>query len=90
MLVKSRKHIKHSIVEIVGVGVGLACISWVLVHLVAFYFFGYILIGEGNKLVLFCEIALISLGLLCFLTDFVEKKIEKSDFPKSLNRIQEE
>ena len=88
MYFKTRKHVKRLTVEIIGVGVALACIFWVLGHLVAFYFFGYVLIGEGNRLVLFSEIALITLGLLCFLTIFVEEKTEKSEFPLSPDRIQ--
>jgi len=62
------------IVETVGVGVALVCISWVLGHLVAFYFFGYILVGETNRLILFGEIAVITSGLLCFLADFWLRK----------------
>lgn len=51
---------------VMGIGVALACIFWVLGHLVAFYFFGHILVGEENGLVLFSEITLITSGLLCF------------------------
>jgi hypothetical protein len=62
------------IVETVGVGVALTCIFWVLGHLAAFYFFGYILVGEENRLILLGEIALISAGSFCFLTDFWLRK----------------
>ncbi len=62
------------IIEAVGVGVALACIFWVLGHLAAFYFFGYILVGEENRLILFSEIAFITSGFLCFLADFWLRK----------------
>jgi len=77
MPLKTEKSMALMIMETIGVGVALACIFWVLGHLAAFYFFGYILVGEGNMLVLFSEIALITLGLLCFLADFLLRKTSK-------------
>lgn len=70
----TEKPVVRMIVETVGVGVALACILWVLGHLAAFYFFGYILVGEENRLILFGEIAFITSGFLCFLTDFWLRK----------------
>ena len=71
---RTEKAVVRMVVETVGVGVALACIFWVLGHLAAFYFFGYILVGEENRLILLGEIALISSGFFCFLTDFWLRK----------------
>jgi len=75
---KIRNALKRIVVETLGVGVALACILWVLGHLVAFHFFGYILVGESNKLILFSEVALVTTGLLCFLRDLFLRKNSKS------------
>ena len=64
------------LVEVIGVGVALGCIVWVLGHLVAFDFYGYFIVGESNKLILYSEIVLVSLGLLCFLKLFFRDKIK--------------
>ena len=68
---------EHSIVRIIGVGVALTCILWILGHLIAFSMFGYILVGETNKLILLMEILFIASGLTCFLIDFIKR--EKGD-----------
>lgn len=57
---------RQKLIEVMGVGVALGCIIWVLGHLVAFVFYGSFMVGESNKLVLYGEIALVSLGLACF------------------------
>jgi hypothetical protein len=60
--------------EAMGIGIALACISWVLVHLVIFFFYGYILVGETNKIILVGEVALTSLGLFCLLITFYKDR----------------
>ncbi len=60
--------------EAMGIGIALACISWVLVHLVTFFFHGYVLVGEGNKLILVGEVALTSVGLFCLLVTFYKDR----------------
>ncbi len=60
--------------EAMGIGIALACISWVLVHLIIFFFYGYVLIGETNKLILVGEVALTSVGLLCLLVTFYKDR----------------
>ena len=58
------------LIESIGVGVALGCIVWVLGHLVAFDFYGYFLVGESNKFILYSEISLVCFGLVCFLKTF--------------------
>lgn len=58
------------IIRVIGFGVALGCIIWVLGHLVAFNFFGYFIVGESNKFILYGEIALVSFGLLCFIKTY--------------------
>jgi len=53
--------------EAMGIGIALACISWVLVHLIIFFFYGYVLVGETNKIILAGEVALTAIGLFCLL-----------------------
>lgn len=60
--------------EALGIGIALACISWVLGHLIIFFFYGYVLIGETNKLILAGEFALTSIGLLCLLVTFYKDR----------------
>jgi hypothetical protein len=60
--------------EAMGIGIALACISWVLVHLIIFFFYGYVLVGETNKLILVGEVALTSVGLLCLLITFYKDR----------------
>ena len=55
------------LVEVVGAGVALGCIVWVLGHLIAFDFYGSFMVGESNKFILYGEITLVSFGLLCFI-----------------------
>jgi hypothetical protein len=71
---RTERSVVRMLVETLGIGVALACMFWVLGHLTAFHFFGYILVGEENRLILFSEIALISSGFLCFLADFWLRK----------------
>lgn len=61
-----RGRLVRTLIEIVGAGVAIACVVWVLWHLVAFLN-GYVLVGESNKLILLGEVAIVSFGLLCFL-----------------------
>jgi cation transporter-like permease len=66
---KNKTSRKSQIFETIGLGVATASIVWVLVNLFAFYLFGYVLVGEENRLILISEIALITFGLFCFLAD---------------------
>ena len=66
---KNNNSRKSLIFETIGLGVATASIFWVLVNLFAFYLFGYVLIGEENRLILISEIALVTFGLFCFLAD---------------------
>jgi len=65
--------------EAMGIGIALACISWVLVHLIIFFFYGYILVGETNKLILVGEVALTSVGLLCLLITFYKDRFSSKE-----------
>jgi len=65
--------------EAMGIGIALACISWVLVHLIIFFFYGYILVGESNKLILVGEVALTSVGLLCLLITFYKDRFSSRE-----------
>ena len=65
--------------EAMGIGIALACISWVLAHLVIFFFNGYILVGETNKLILVGEVALTSTGLLCLLITFYKDRFSSKE-----------
>ncbi|UCH69659.1 MAG: hypothetical protein JSV29_05220 [Candidatus Bathyarchaeota archaeon] len=60
--------------EAMGIGIALACISWVLIHLIIFFFYGYVMVGETNKLILVGELALTSVGLLCLLVTFYKDR----------------
>ena len=62
-------------VEALGLSVALVCMGWVLGHLIAFWFYGYILIGDTNRLVLLVEAVLVFFGLLCFLITFLRDKL---------------
>lgn len=61
-----RGRLAQILIEFAGTGVAIACIIWVLWHLVVFLN-GYVLVGESNKLILLGEVAVVSFGLLCFL-----------------------
>jgi len=65
--------------EAMGIGIALACISWVLVHLIIFFFYGYVLVGETNKLILVGEVALTSVGLLCLLITFYKDRFSSRE-----------
>ena len=65
--------------EALGIGIALACISWVLVHLIIFFFYGYVLVGESNKLILIGEVALTSVGLLCLLITFYKDRFSSRE-----------
>ena len=54
------------LIIIVGLGTALSSILWILHQLILFNFYGYVLIGEPNKTILYCEIGLFCFGLLCF------------------------
>ncbi len=66
---KNKTSRKSQIFETIGLGVAVASIFWVLINLFAFFFLGYVLVGEENRLVLVSEIALVTFGLFCFLKD---------------------
>lgn len=61
--------------ESMGIGVALACIGWALAHLIVFLSYGYVLVGENNKILLVAEITLTSIGLFCLLTTFCRDKL---------------
>ncbi|UCE16615.1 MAG: hypothetical protein JSV12_03125 [Candidatus Bathyarchaeota archaeon] len=63
--------------EAMGIGIALACMSWVLLHLIIFFFYGYILVGETNKFILVGEVALTSIGLLCLLITFYKDRLTR-------------
>jgi len=65
--------------EAMGIGIALACMSWVLVHLIIFFFYGYVLVGETNKLILVGEVALTSVGLLCLLITFYKDRFSSRE-----------
>ena len=65
--------------EAMGVGIALTCITWVLIHLITFFFYGYILVGETNKLILVGEVALTSVGLLCLLVTFYKDRFSSRE-----------
>jgi len=65
--------------EAMGIGIALACISWVLVHLIIFFFYGYVLVGETNKVILVGEVALTSVGLLCLLITFYKDRFSSRE-----------
>ena len=66
----------QKLVEVIGAGVALGCIVWVLGHLLAFDFIGYFMVGESNKLILYGEIALVFFGLICFIKTFFQHLIK--------------
>ena len=61
--------------EAVGLGVALVCIGWVLFHLIGFFFYGYILVGESNLPILLGEVAVTLFGLFCFLVTLYEYRL---------------
>lgn len=61
--------------EAVGLGVALTCIGWVLFHLIGFFFYGYILVGESSLPILLGEVAITLFGLFCFLVTLYEDKL---------------
>jgi len=65
--------------EAMGIGIALACITWVLIHLIIFFFYGYVLVGETNKLILVGEVALTSVGLLCLLITFYKDRFSSRE-----------
>ncbi|MDH5664634.1 MAG: hypothetical protein OEY90_09225 [Candidatus Bathyarchaeota archaeon] len=65
--------------EAMGIGIALACISWVLVHLIIFFFYGYVLVGETNKFILVGEVALTSVGLFCLLLTFYKDRLSSRE-----------
>jgi len=65
--------------EAMGIGIALACISWVLVHLIIFFFYGYVLVGETNKVILVGEVALTSVGLFCLLITFYKDRFSSRE-----------
>ncbi|MDH5375250.1 MAG: hypothetical protein OEW95_05485 [Candidatus Bathyarchaeota archaeon] len=65
--------------EAMGIGIALACISWVLVHLIIFFFYGYVLVGETNKFILVGEVALTSVGLFCLLLTFYKDRFSSRE-----------
>jgi hypothetical protein len=74
----SKRHIRmllRAFREAVGLGVALVCIGWVLFHLIGFFFYGYIMVGESNLPILFGEVAVTLSGLFCFLVTLYEDKL---------------
>jgi hypothetical protein len=65
--------------EAMGIGIALACISWVLLHLIIFFFYGYVLVGETNKTILVGEVALTSIGLFCLLITFYKDRFSSRE-----------
>lgn len=65
--------------EAMGIGIALACISWVLVHLIIFFFYGYVLVGETNKVILAGEVALTAIGLFCLLITFYKDRFSSRE-----------
>jgi len=70
-----KKVLFRTLKEAMGIGVALACIGWALAHLIVFFSYGYVLVGESNKFLIIGEIALTSIGLLCLLTTFCKDKL---------------
>lgn len=64
--------------ETVGFSVALASIGWVLFHLVGFFFYGYVWVGENNPAILLLEFVLTASGLVCFMITLYEDKMSKS------------
>jgi hypothetical protein len=61
--------------EAIGLGVALVCIGWVLLHLIGFFFYGYVLVGESNVFILLVEFVLTLVGLLCFIATLYKDKL---------------
>lgn len=60
------------ILETVGLGIALTSMGWVLGHLIAFAVLGEVLVGEGNRMVVLAEIAMVSTGICCLAVTYVE------------------
>lgn len=50
---------------VMGFGVAVACMLWVIGHLVCMLLNGNMLIGEPNKSILLVEIMVTSIGAVC-------------------------
>ena len=60
--------------EIVGFSVALTSMGWVLIHLFSFLFYGNMVVGESNPIILVFELTITVTGLLCFLTTIKKYK----------------
>jgi hypothetical protein len=60
--------------EMMGLSVAVTCIGWVLIHLISFVFYGFILVGESNLLILLFEISFTIFGLFCFIITYFLRK----------------
>ena len=65
------------ILETVGLGVALTSMGWILGHLIAYAVLGEVLVGEANKMVVFAEIGLMSTGICCLATSYVEHLLRR-------------
>lgn len=57
--------------EVLGLGVALTSMGWILGHLIAFAVLGRVLVGDDNKPVVFAEIGLVTLGICCLAASYV-------------------
>lgn len=73
---KSARAIMRMLVETLGIGVGLACILWVLGQLIV-SFHGYVFVGENNKFVLLTGVTIVTIGMFCFLMTFCLGKLPR-------------
>ncbi len=61
------------LLEVVGLGVALTSMGWILGHLIAFAVLGRVLVGEDNKSVIIAEIGLVGLGVFCLAASYVDR-----------------
>ena len=57
--------------EVLGLGVALASMGWILGHLIAFAVLGRVLVGEDNRTVVFAEIGLVAVGICCLASSYI-------------------
>jgi hypothetical protein len=57
--------------EVLGLGVALTSMGWILGHLIAFAVLGRVLVGEDNKTIILAEIGLVSVGICCLAASYV-------------------
>ncbi len=59
--------------EVLGLGLALTSMGWILGHLIAFAFLGSVLVGEPNRAIDLAEIGLISVGIFLVSMSYVER-----------------